>query len=99
MRAKIQLRCGGVPTARSYGLHTQGEMIMIDPSNIAPRGVDVSVEALAEALRRAGRLVALTGAGISTESGIPDYRSPNEVGSWATPSRRGSGLSRLTLRM
>jgi NAD-dependent SIR2 family protein deacetylase len=35
------------------------------------------VAELAEALACAERLVALTGAGISTESGIPDYRSPN----------------------
>src|SRR5438105_328483 len=36
---------------------------------------------LAEALSRSYKLVALTGAGISTESGIPDYRSAN--GLWA----------------
>ncbi len=39
------------------------------------------VAPLAEALARTRRLVALTGAGISTESGIPDYRSPQ--GMWA----------------
>src|SRR5437899_502691 len=39
------------------------------------------VSPLAEALARSQRLVALTGAGISTESGIPDYRSPD--GTWA----------------
>lgn len=40
------------------------------------------LEKLAEMVRRSGRIVALTGAGISTESGIPDYRGPN--GLWAT---------------
>src|SRR3989442_9557279 len=39
------------------------------------------VAPLAEALNRARRPVALTGAGISTESGIPDYRGPG--GLWA----------------
>ena len=36
---------------------------------------------LAEFLQRARRLVVLTGAGCSTESGIPDYRSPG--GAWS----------------
>lgn len=40
---------------------------------------------LAEALGRARRLVALTGAGVSTESGIPDYRSPEGLWSKQTP--------------
>jgi NAD-dependent protein deacetylase/lipoamidase len=41
----------------------------------------VSVARLAELVRRRGPAVALTGAGISTESGIPDFRSP--TGIWA----------------
>jgi NAD-dependent deacetylase len=39
------------------------------------------VEALAELVRRRQPCVALTGAGVSTESGIPDFRSPTGV--WA----------------
>ncbi len=37
---------------------------------------------IAEWLHQAHRAVAFTGAGISTESGIPDYRSPQGI--WAT---------------
>ena len=44
-----------------------------------------TVAPLAEALARARRAVALTGAGISTESGIPDYRGPNGLWSRHTP--------------
>jgi NAD-dependent SIR2 family protein deacetylase len=40
---------------------------------------------LAEALASSRRLVVLTGAGISTESGIPDYRSPDGVWNKHTP--------------
>jgi NAD-dependent SIR2 family protein deacetylase len=43
------------------------------------------LQTMAEALRPAARIVALTGAGISTESGIPDYRSPNGVWSKQAP--------------
>ena len=39
------------------------------------------IEQLRELVRRSERLVVLTGAGCSTESGIPDYRSPG--GAWA----------------
>jgi NAD-dependent deacetylase len=41
----------------------------------------VTVVALADLIRRRGPAVVLTGAGISTESGIPDFRSP--TGIWA----------------
>lgn len=41
----------------------------------------MSVERIAELFRRRGPAVVLTGAGISTESGIPDFRSP--TGIWA----------------
>lgn len=41
----------------------------------------MSVERLADLVRRRGPAVVLTGAGISTESGIPDFRSP--TGIWA----------------
>jgi NAD-dependent deacetylase len=41
----------------------------------------VTVTRLAELIRDRGPAVALTGAGISTESGIPDFRSP--TGLWA----------------
>jgi NAD-dependent deacetylase len=40
------------------------------------------LETAANLLRRAGHVVALTGAGISTPSGIPDFRSP-ESGLWS----------------
>jgi NAD-dependent deacetylase len=41
----------------------------------------VSVQQLADLFRARGPVVVLTGAGISTESGIPDFRSP--TGIWA----------------
>ena len=37
------------------------------------------LESIAGVLREAGAVVGLTGAGISTESGIPDFRGPNGV--------------------
>jgi NAD-dependent deacetylase len=42
-------------------------------------GSDAVIEAVAEALTQAKRGVAFTGAGISTESGIPDFRSPGGI--------------------
>ncbi len=41
----------------------------------------MSIEALAELVRDCRPCVVLTGAGISTESGIPDFRSPSGI--WA----------------
>src|ERR1700760_4553851 len=40
---------------------------------------------LAEMIRQAGRIVVFTGAGISTESGVPDFRSPGGVWSKMKP--------------
>ena len=41
--------------------------------------MDSDIAALADMLRRARRAVVFTGAGISTESGIPDFRSPGGI--------------------
>jgi NAD-dependent deacetylase len=46
----------------------------------------MSAERIAELIREAKSCVALTGAGVSTESGIPDFRSPTGV--WATVDPR-----------
>ncbi|XP_063225807.1 NAD-dependent protein deacylase Sirt4-like [Bacillus rossius redtenbacheri] len=48
---------------------------------------DVDVETLTGFLRSHSRILVLTGAGVSTESGIPDYRS-EEVGLYARSSTR-----------
>jgi NAD-dependent deacetylase len=47
--------------------------------------MDDNIWAVADLLRNAQYAVALTGAGISTPSGIPDFRSPN-CGLWDTVS-------------
>ncbi|MGZ8694207.1 MAG: SIR2 family NAD-dependent protein deacylase [Gaiellaceae bacterium] len=50
----------------------------------------MSVERLAEAIRESGSCVVLTGAGISTESGIPDFRTPTGVWARFDPLEYGS---------
>jgi NAD-dependent deacetylase len=45
----------------------------------------LSAQALADLLRPACRVVVFTGAGISTESGIPDFRSPGGIWSRMKP--------------
>lgn len=40
---------------------------------------ECDIDAVAAWLREAGRVVALTGAGVSTDSGIPDFRGPDGV--------------------
>jgi NAD-dependent deacetylase len=55
-----------------------------------------SIEAVASGLRRARYVVVLTGAGISTESGIPDFRGP--AGVW-TKDPKAERLSTLSYYM
>ena len=55
----------------------------------------VSAERLAELIRSAGPVVALTGAGISVPSGIPDFRTPDDR---AVGERRPDG-GRAHLRL
>ena len=43
------------------------------------------IQQLARLIDEASRVVVFTGAGISTESGIPDFRSPNGIWSQTTP--------------
>ena len=41
------------------------------------RGISAEIEELKALIAAAGAVVGFTGAGISTESGVPDFRSPN----------------------
>ena len=50
-----------------------------------PRRLDPDLHDLASYLGRCRRAVVFTGAGISTESGIPDFRSPGGIWSRAAP--------------
>lgn len=43
------------------------------------QALDARISVAAQSLHRARRIVAFTGAGVSTESGIPDFRSPGGV--------------------
>lgn len=55
----------------------------------ASEPTDEEITALGAMMRAASRIVVLTGAGISTESGIPDYRGPNGVWSTGKPPTIG----------
>ena len=45
-------------------------------SRDTPRAYKVKIDALAEAIKGSSRIVIVTGAGISTSAGIPDFRGP-----------------------
>ena len=51
----------------------------------SPVGPDQGVPALAGLIADAGRILVFTGAGISTASGIPDYRGPQGVWKSSSP--------------
>ncbi|GGX55378.1 NAD-dependent protein deacetylase [Saccharospirillum salsuginis] len=56
--------------------------IQLPPSDavLAPLAAEEAAEQLADFIRRHPRLMILTGAGVSTDSGIPDYR--DDQGAW-----------------
>jgi NAD-dependent deacetylase len=54
--------------------------------------VNERLQEIAGWIRRAERVVALTGAGISTDSGIPDFRGPNGVWTKNPQAERMSSL-------
>lgn len=47
--------------------------------------IDTEIRQLRDMLMSSTRITAFTGAGISTESGIPDYRGPNGIWTKTTP--------------
>jgi NAD-dependent deacetylase len=50
-----------------------------DSRQSAPMPLDPGISKLAQLIDRSARAVVFTGAGISTESGIPDFRSPGGI--------------------
>jgi NAD-dependent deacetylase len=57
------------------------------------------IAALKRAIDQAERIVALTGAGISTESGIPDFRSPGGIWQRMKPITYGEFVASETARL
>lgn len=47
--------------------------------------MDTDLQEFARMIDRADRIAVFTGAGISTNSGIPDFRSPGGIWTWQTP--------------
>ena len=43
------------------------------------KNLDILIDRVADLIINAGRIVVFTGAGVSTESGIPDFRSPGGI--------------------
>jgi NAD-dependent deacetylase len=71
-------------------------MASIEP--VEERDVDRAVEKLIALARGRHRIVAFTGAGISTDSGIPDYRGPGGVWEQRRPPTVGDFLENAETR-
>jgi NAD-dependent deacetylase len=63
-----------------------------DSGLIVDRQPTAQIEELAALVRTSGHLVAFTGAGISTESGIPDFRGPQGIWKTMRPIELGEFL-------
>lgn len=71
-------------------VRTQPPMIECSTlTNSSSHQPDESISRLIELARGKRRIAVFTGAGISTESGIPDYRGPNGVWATGTPPTLG----------
>ena len=74
-------------------LHTARRSSQPALPSLAPRSALVEpsdLAALAALVQSADRLLLLTGAGLSTTSGIPDYRSPSRTPRATSPFSTGS---------
>lgn len=76
-RTKVGLKFLGIRPRALSEASPDGEMTTANP---APPLPEAEIDQLATLLRRSSRIVVLSGAGMSTESGIPDYRT--QVGFW-----------------
>jgi NAD-dependent deacetylase len=72
---------GVVRDALRIGLGEADPELGVEVEPVDGETLRMSIELLADLVRERGPAVVLTGAGISTESGIPDFRSPTGV--WA----------------
>ena len=70
----------GPPSRRANGVGPTLERTMSEPADLdLDPALGAAVAAVARWVDEADRVVVLTGAGISTDSGIPDFRGPNGV--------------------
>ena len=51
--------------------------------NFGPECCNQSVPDIAKGILKAENILVMAGAGMSTPSGIPDFRSPGKVGHWS----------------
>jgi NAD-dependent deacetylase len=77
----ILARCG------DRRLSLAGDNSRMDHDHAAVRSPAPGLDAALAWLRHARRILVFTGAGISTESGIPDFRGPNGVWKTTDPQR------------